>query len=96
MVSGLNSIPGVSLSTHGDPLIISASAPVASWETALNAHFLNFKKLELSGSTSTFIRTHEYYLPAVVAPHIVAVFNTVQFPMAMRPGPVINGPHLGR
>lgn len=92
----LQSIPGLIFSTHGDPLVISASAPVASWESALNAQFLNFKK-QLTTETSvteTVIRTHEFYLPENVAPHVIAVFNTVQFPMQMRPGPVMR-PDLG-
>jgi tripeptidyl-peptidase I len=84
--SFLESIPGITFSSHGDPSVINASAPVASWETALHAQFLNFKK---DTETETFVRTHEFYLPENVAPHIVAVFNTVQFPMMLRPGPVI-------
>lgn len=88
----LESIPGLSFSTHGDPLVISASASVASWETALNAQFLNFKKPD--SSDDAVVRTHEFYLPESVAPHVIAVFNTVQFPTMMRPGPIMR-PHPG-
>lgn len=44
-----------------------------------------------SGVKISLIRTHEYSLPDNVAPHVQAVFNTVQFPVEMHGGPIIHG-----
>jgi tripeptidyl-peptidase I len=88
----LNSVPGIKTSTGIDPSHIIASAPVASWEAALKTTFFNFEKLNSSGVKTSLIRAHEYSLPEHVAPHIVAVFNTVQFPAEIHHGPSILHP----
>ena len=88
----LNSVPGIKTSTCTDPLHITASAPVASWEKALKTTFYNFEKLDSSGAKTSVIRAHEYSLPEHVAPHIAAVFNTVQFPVERHHGPSILHP----
>jgi hypothetical protein len=45
-----------------------------------------------SGVNIKLIRTHEYSLPDHVAPHVQAVFNTVQFPIEIHGGPISGGP----
>ena len=90
----LNSVPGIKTSTGADAFHITAHAPVASWETALKTTFYNFEKVNSSGAKTSIIRAHEYSLPENVAPHIAAVFNTVQFPVEIHHGPHIHPPIL--
>ena len=63
---------------------IAARAPILKWEILFNATFYNWisgqVKDNLANNLGPLIRAKEYSLPESVAPHIAAVFNTVQLP----------------
>ena len=95
IVTFLGTVPGVTYEIKGHSHI-SASAPVASWESVLSAKFNNYERVDGKGMTVSVIRTAEYSLPEEVATHVSAVFNTVQFPVELlRTGPVLrSGAHM--
>lgn len=67
-------------STHHDYL--KAVAPIYVWQDILNCSFsewIDTSRTNIS-DTSTFHRAEEYWLPADIADHTHAVFNTVQPP----------------
>jgi subtilase family serine protease len=75
---------------------VTVQAPVEEWELLLSAQFFEFEVSTAEESTSTgassgtdsftrapgprFVRAESYSLPATLAAHVGAVFNTVQIP----------------
>jgi tripeptidyl-peptidase-1 len=80
--------------------VITATGPVSTWEKALNTQFMQYSvadnanpsQQQTSGTTAakTIVRTDKYSLPTAVAPYVSAIFNTVQFPVTVRSGPIIS------
>ena len=65
---------------------IIAIAPIQIWETLFNTTFFNWKKQFSNNEENSelIVRAKEYSLSVEIAPHIEAVFNTVQLPPVMR------------
>jgi tripeptidyl-peptidase I len=84
----LKALPGVTYTQEGD-LQITATGPISTWDSALNADFKTYEKTD-AGITTSVIRTETYSLPETLAPYVSAVFNTVQFPIEMSKGPVLS------
>jgi len=71
-----------------DDATIKARGPVATWEVALDTTFSRYATG--TASDNVIVRADKYSLPTAVAPFVAAVFNTVQFPVALRSGPVVS------
>ena len=61
----------------------SAIASIGTWESLLNSQFYEWQDQSYSDSVTQFTRCDEYEIPLEIAPHVSAIFNTVQIPPVM-------------
>jgi len=63
---------------------IKAEAPISTWEAMFSTTFFTFDRHNTDGSFTSFVRSHEYTLPAEISEHVSLVLNTVQMPLRVR------------
>jgi hypothetical protein len=73
-----NDIPVTWKSLRGE--YIKASAPIATWESLLQAEFHKFADVSSASDDNFIDRADEYTIPTILRGHINAIFNTVQTP----------------
>lgn len=70
-----NGVRIVNSTPHGE--YITATAPISQWEKLFATTFYTFNQRE---AREPVTRAHHYSIPAELADHVSAVFNTVQLP----------------
>jgi tripeptidyl-peptidase-1 len=77
-----------------DNRFVTVQAPIALWERLFSAEFYSFSRTNRNGAVDLVVdRAMSYEIPALLAEHLHAVFNTAQMPGTSKRG--VKGPSSG-
>ena len=60
---------------------ITATAPISTWDKALNTRFFKFHQKQLNGDIKESIRAEAYSIPIELDSHVAFVLNTIEMPV---------------
>ena len=60
---------------------ITATAPISTWDKALNTRFFKFHQQQLNGDIKESIRAEAYSIPVELDVHVAFVLNTIEMPV---------------
>lgn len=74
----------ISETLNGD--YITASAPIATWESMLDNKFFMFHQTQVTGGINVLVRAEKYSIPVQLSSHVMHVLRTVDIPLVTRQG----------